>query len=229
MKQRIALLDLWRTMALLCMIGYHLCYDLVYFGMQPSKFLHQVPVRLLYYTSAYPFLFLAGASCRFSHDNLRRGFRVFCCGLLVSAAGIVVQNPIQFGVLHFLGCGMILYGLFGTYLERIPRAVAPVLWIVLFVVTKCWLDHVTVQAKWLWMFGFPYEGFYSSDYYPLLPWIFLFLLGTWFGGVLQRHRENRILTVQCPSWLTWPGRHTLWIYLLHQPVLYGVCMVLVAH
>ena len=227
MKQRIALLDLWRTVALLCMIGYHLCYDLVYFRLQEPEFLEQIPVRLLYYTSAYPFIFIAGASCCFSHDNLRRGFRIFCCGLLVSIVGILVKNPIQFGVLHFLGSCMIFYHFLGKYLSRIPKPIVPILWILLFAVTKYFVAHITVQTHWLWVLGFPYEGFYSADYYPVFPWIFLFLLGIWFGGVLQRHRTCRILTISCPGWLTWPGRHTLWIYLLHQPILYGICMILI--
>ena len=227
MKQRIALLDLWRTVALFCMIGYHLCYDLVYFDMQNAGFLQQIPVRLLYYTSAYPFIFIAGASCCLSHDNLRRGFRVFCCGLLVSAAGIMVHNPIQFGILHFLGSAMILYSVFQRQVERIPQRIAPILWIALFAVTKYWVDHVTVQTHWLWLFGFQYEGFYSADYVPFLPWSFLFLLGIWFGGMLQRHRTHRLLNIRCPNWLTWPGRHTLLLYLLHQPVLYGIFMLAV--
>ncbi len=222
MKQRIVLLDLWRTAALLCMIGYHLCYDLMAFGVRDAAFLQSISVRLLYYASAYPFIFLAGTCCCFSHDNLQRGFRVFCCGLLVSVAGVLVHNPIRFGILHFLGSAMVLYHVFQKQVERIPQRVAPILWTALFVVTKYWVDHVTVQTHWLWLLGFQYDGFASADYVPFLPWSFLFLLGTWFGGVLQRHRTHRLLRIRCPAWLTWPGRHTLVLYLLHQPVLYGI-------
>jgi uncharacterized membrane protein len=122
---------------------------------------------------------------------------------------------------------MILYSVFQKQLERIPQRIAPILWIAFFAVTKYWVDHITVRTHWLWLLGFQYDGFYSADYVPFLPWSFLFLLGIWFGGVLQRHRTHRLLNVQCPVWLTWPGRHTLLIYLLHQPVLYGIFMLAV--
>ena len=65
-------------------------------------------------------------------------------------------------------------------------------------------------------------GFYSADYFPLFPWFFMFLLGTVLGGWCLENRESRLLTVSLPAALTWPGRHSLLVYVLHQPVLYGV-------
>ena len=76
--------------------------------------------------------------------------------------------------------------------------------------------YADLFTAWL---GFPFPGFVSSDYFPLLPWIFLF----WSGYFLYRlrpeepHRELPRVAV-----LTWMGRHSLLIYLLHQPVVYGV-------
>ena len=70
--------------------------------------------------------------------------------------------------------------------------------------------------------GFTAPGFYSADYFPLFPWLFLFLVGTALGGWCLEHRESKILTASLPGALTWPGRYSLLIYVLHQPVLYGV-------
>ena len=219
---RIVLLDLWRGLALLFMIGHHICYDFVYFGFREYAFLHTLPVKMLHYLSAYPFIFLAGTSSCFSRNNLRRGLKVLICALLVSIVTEWIGNSIRFGILHFLGLSMVLYSLFSTSLNRIPNWIAPVLWLALFVVTKLWTEDIIVESRWLWIFGFPYVGFYSSDYFPMLPWVFLFLLGSWFGGVLQANREHPLLQLSCPQWLLWPGQHTLVIYLVHQPLLYGI-------
>lgn len=82
------------------------------------------------------------------------------------------------------------------------------------------------ESRWLWMFGWIYEGFVSTDYFPLLPWIFVFLLGTWAGKYIKEGRLPRwFYEAKCPP-LAGVGRHSLLIYMLHQPVLYGFTMVL---
>jgi uncharacterized membrane protein len=80
-----------------------------------------------------------------------------------------------------------------------------------------------VQTRWLWPFGFLYPGFSSADYFPLLPWLFLFLFGAWLGGRVTGGGGPDWLRVKVPPALTWPGRHSLLLYLVHQPILYGIC------
>ena len=71
-----------------------------------------------------------------------------------------------------------------------------------------------------------YSGFSSADYFPLLPWFFLFLIGTVFGGWCLQHRDSRILTAPLSGALTFLGRHSLIVYLLHQPILFGISFLL---
>ena len=85
---------------------------------------------------------------------------------------------------------------------------------------------MSVSVPWLYPLGFPGPGFSSADYFPLLPWLFLFLVGAALGGWCLDHRESRLLTAPLPRALTFPGRRSLLIYLLHQPVLYGVSFLL---
>jgi uncharacterized membrane protein len=74
--------------------------------------------------------------------------------------------------------------------------------------------------------GFPPAGFLSSDYFPLIPWLFLFLCGYF----LYRLREGRWQEFPPLHWrvpgLDWLGRHSLTVYLLHQPILYLLVVVL---
>ena len=77
-------------------------------------------------------------------------------------------------------------------------------------------------------FGFPPDGFYSTDYFPLLPWFFLFLTGYFiFRAVspLIRRKKEAGGSSPAPAAMKpfcWIGRHSLILYLLHQPVIYGV-------
>ena len=72
--------------------------------------------------------------------------------------------------------------------------------------------------------GFPGPGFYSTDYFSLIPWLFLFWAGFYLYKVVGRPRMEPLRRSICPP-LGWIGRHSLVIYMLHQPVLYGLLMV----
>ena len=73
--------------------------------------------------------------------------------------------------------------------------------------------------------GFPYPGFRSSDYFPLLPWFFLYLCGYFLGGIVAAHpRWQRPLTRNVPA-LGAVGRKALPIYLIHQPLCMLVCII----
>ena len=96
----------------------------------------------------------------------------------------------------------------------------------LYLLANWWTARAAVSVTWLYPLGLTAPGFHSADYFPLLPWFFLFLIGTVFGGWCLAHRDNRILTAPLPGPLTWPGQHSLLIYVLHQPVLYGACYLI---
>jgi hypothetical protein len=75
--------------------------------------------------------------------------------------------------------------------------------------------------------GFPPRGFFSTDYFPLFPWFFLFVTGYFLFRVLEKRDLNQKLFAggQVPL-LNLLGRHSLLVYLLHQPILYGLSMLL---
>ncbi len=219
---RLASLDLWRSVCIAAMCVYHLIYDLALFGLIPAGAPDSAACVVLRSLTGAGFILLAGVCCRFSGNNILRGLTVLAAGFLVIAASILVKNPVQFGILQLLGLCMMFYGLAGERLERLPKAVLPLICAVLFFLTLWWTNSVTVDITWIFSLGFVTEDFYSSDYYPLFPWAFLFLLGTWLGGFLKGKRGKLSL----PRALTWPGRHSLIIYLVHQPVIYGVVYVI---
>ena len=226
MSKRFDFLDAWRSLAIVLMIIYHFIYDLAIFGVITWAQLFCTPLDILQKFICCSFIFLAGTSARFSRNNLRHGLIVIAAGVIVAIGGAVGGQTIRFGVLQLLGWSMVIYHFAGKYLQKLPGSVLAVLSTAAALFTDWWTGTLTVSAKWLYPLGLMYPGFFSADYFPLLPWFFLFLIGTVFGGWCLRHRDNRLLTAPLPSPLTFLGRHSLLIYLLHQPVLYGISFLI---
>ena len=209
------------------MVAYHLLFDCYLFGWLDWDLFLSWPMVIAEKASAYSFILCAGVSSTLTRSNVKRGLITLAAGFVVIAASFVVDAPIYFGILQFLGIAMILYAALGKWVRRVPAGAAPFLWIALFVVFQIVTDRVMVDVRWLFWLGFQYPGFVSYDYFPLLPYIFLFFLGSWMGQMIAEHWEQlHFLERKAPGWLTWPGRRTLWIYLIHQPVLYGICWLI---
>lgn len=221
-ENRIELLDALRGFCIILMVAYHCGFDLVLYGLIPSWVLYNPLLNLLQPFFAGIFILISGISSRFSRNNVKRGFKTLAAAALVTVVSYLVGEPIKFGILHFLGCAMILYGLYRKWIDKIPQKAAPILFAVLFI--AFWpLTGMQFDVSFLWWLGFVPENFFSADFYPILPWIFIFLLGTWCGIFIKdRKLPGWFYDMKVPV-LPWIGRKSLWIYLLHQPVLTGIC------
>ena len=82
------------------------------------------------------------------------------------------------------------------------------------------------SVPFLFPLGLPGPGFYSADYFPLIPWIFLFWAGLFLWRFLRPYAEETVRGWPACRPLVWLGRHSLWVYLLHQPVLLGFIFLL---
>ena len=217
MKNRIWELDAARGLALLGMLIIHFVYDLVDLW---GVFSWQEPEWYLFIKNncGFVFLVISGISATLGSGRMGRGGLVFACGLLCTAvtAGMYLLGLadrgiiIWFGALHCLGVCMVLW----HWLRRLPSWSLALLGLVL-------------TAAGL---GICPDGFISSDYFPLLPNLGFFLLGALLGRTLYREKRTRFpgVSPDLPPirLLRAMGRHSLTIYLLHQPVLAGVTMVI---
>lgn len=229
---RVYALDWLRGIAVLGMVFHHALVSVQMAGWMfgknvPIEFLETDWFYVLQQIFVAAFLLISGICTVYSRSVLRRG-------LIVSGAAVAVTlvtahlmpalgvdgMQIYFGILHMFGASMLLYGLF-THPKRWVGAVTG---LVLF---GLWLYYTNEPQSMLseqirLLIGFPYDGFYSADYYPLLPYFFAYLAGTFLGPLV---RDRRF-----PAWfyqlrirpLEWVGRHSLIIYLLHQVVLFGI-------
>ena len=224
--KRIELMDALRGLALCLMVAHHFFYDLAAFCGAPWWLFTNPVFDVLHYFFAGLFIFLSGISSNFSRSNLRRGLRALALSLGITLVTVLMDMDILFGVLHMLSVCMIFYGLTRRLWEALPRAVTPVLCLAGILLTAPLVNGKTTTLPYLWMFGWTQPTFYSTDYFPLLPWIFVFLLGTWAGRyVRERRLPEWFYTARAPH-LAAVGRHSLLIYVAHQPVLYGVTMLI---
>lgn len=237
---RYPFLDELRGAAILMMVAYHLLYDgVVFAGWEIPLF--SPPLSFWQDSIGALFILLSGCASRFSRSNLRRGLRCLAAACLITAVTFFwIPNVADwFGVLHFLGCAMLLHPLVQPLLDRIPVLWGTLGFVLLFFVFypasrgQLGLGFFQVPLpSFLYrnfataILGFPPYNFASSDYYPLLPWLFLFFAGSLLGRALLRMgRRPALFRSRCRP-LAWLGRHSFWIYLIHQPILYGLIVLL---
>ena len=237
---RYVLLDELRGLDLISMMLYHASWDLVYiFGVWLGGWYVGVQGFCWQQSICWVFIILSGFCVPLGHHTLRRGAVVFASGALVTAVTLLFMpmDVVWFGVLTLLGSAMLITGLAEKLLCKIPPAVGLVVSAVLFAFTYktssgCWgvgsfslvLPQALYANYFTAYFGFYPSGFYSTDYFPLLPWLFLFWVGFFLHHLVGRKRIEPLRRSICAP-LGWLGRHSLIIYLLHQPVIYGVMTV----
>jgi len=219
-KNRIELLDAWRGTAVVVMVFWHLAWDMSLWGVFPQERMFAQPAVGVRYFIVCSFVLLSGVSCRFSRSNARRGGLTLVCAAAITLVTNLVGDPAWFGILHLLGCCMLLYALVGRFWERLPVLPAVIVSLALFLFFHRLCYGIRVQSPWWWMFGFRTREFYSSDYYPLLPWGLLFFTGAALGGWVAASRGAWKEKKAWPP-LVWVGQHALWIYMVHQVVLFG--------
>ena len=222
---RIEIIDGLRGFSVVLMVAHHLLYNLVAFLDAPSWFFFNPVFSVLAPFFAGLFIFLSGVSSRFSRSNINRGLKCLALSAVITAVTYFIGMPIWFGVLHLLGFCMLFYGLTRKFWDKIPRSAAPCLFIALIVGGAIATRNIAIRNVLAWVLGLAPRGrdfIFSYDYFPLLPWMFVFLLGTWAGWyVKERKLPERFY--EAKFWI-FPhvGRKALLIYMLHQPILYGL-------
>ena len=231
-NRRIEIIDALRGLSVVLMVIHHLLFNIWQF-LDGPRWLFTNPVfDILHLIFAGLFIFLSGVSSRFSQDNIRRGAIVAVFAVIITYVTVrVVNMPIWFGILHLLGFSMLFYGLTHKVWNLIPKMIAPYAYIAAIVLSVMALSdmHLTSDTAWmrdgLWILGWRQVGYVSHDYFPILPWIFVFLLGTWAGWFIkERKLPTGFYNIKPPIFPA-IGRKALIIYLLHQPILYGLVML----
>lgn len=240
-KPRLYLLDTVRGITLLSMILYHTLWDLAYiYG-----------INLPWYTGSlgyvwqqsicWTFILLSGFCAGLGRNKLKRGITVFAGGVAVSLVTYLFMrdNIVVFGVLTFMGTAMIFSALTEKILIKINAflgiIVSSFVFFILRNINNGWLGFENLKILKLpdflyknyitAFFGFPHSEFFSTDYFSFFPWIFLFLTGYFLYKIMEKHKE-RLFSKGKLLPFSFMGRHSLIIYLLHQPLIYGILYII---
>lgn len=225
MRDRLVVVDLARTLALAGMVVFHFTFDLELFGWLAQGTTVTGGWAVFARVVAGSFLFLSGVSLVLAHGagvrwpSFRRRFlRVAGAALLVTVVTWVVipQAFIFFGILHSIALGSLV----GVLLIRLPGEVLIGLAGVIL-----WVDRSfgwdAFNTLWLVWTGLGTGQPWTMDFVPVFPWLAAVLAGMGVARLMGRAglwvRLRGVGAGLAP--LAWPGRHSLAIYLLHQPVL----------
>ena len=236
---RFYLIDSLRGFAVFSMVIYHFVWDLNYvagvrWGSFSSlyNFLWQQSICLT-------FILISGFCYHLSRHPLKNSLIALLCGAAVTLATALLtpDSAIWFGVLTFLGSAMLICLPIRKLLYKIPSGLGFAICFCLFILCYDINDRTLVFGQialpsflydnmFTAFLGFPPRGFFSADYFSLFPWIFLFLGGFFLGSLIKRLKEPPSFLFFRVPFFEWIGRHALIIYMLHQPLLYGLTLLI---
>ncbi|ABE51160.1 heparan-alpha-glucosaminide N-acetyltransferase [Methanococcoides burtonii] len=229
-------IDLLRGIAITLMVFFHLLYDLYYFGYYDND-IRTGEVFLIGRAAAFLFIFVAGISLTLSFSKqlemeqtkpkfikyVKRGSKIFLWGMAITAGSYIFlrEGIIIFGALHFIGVAIILS--YPFLKQRSASLVAAFLTIIAGIP----LRTITIEQPWLLWIGIQPTGFRSYDYFPLIPWFGVMLMGIFTGNVLYPQYKRKFILSDISELthikvLTYMGKRSLRIYLLHQPILIAI-------
>ena len=248
-KKRIELLDGLRGFAVVLMVIHHALYNAWAF-LDAPLWLYRNPVfNVLQIIFIGVFVAISGVSSRFSKGNVERGAIVLVIAFIITYITTHMGMPITFGILHLLGFSMMFYGITRKLWDNISRKIAPVIYIALIVASalarlllspstesvvnalarlsiSLSSDNLVIHDI-LSVLGWRQHGFVSFDYQPILPWIFVFLFGTWVGEYIRENKFPLWFYEMKVPFFPLVGRNALLIYVLHQPILVGITVSIV--
>jgi uncharacterized membrane protein len=222
--ERLLWLDASRTLALLAMIVFHFVRDLEIFGVVPSGFTMTGGWAVFARVIAGSFLFLSGVSLIVAHGSglrlqawTKRMAMLVLEALLVSAGTFVAfpESYIYFGILHVIAACSVI----GLLVISV-QAWALIVLAGLVLAVDAFFGRQVFASPWLAWSGLSSTVRPSLDFLPLVPWLAPFLIGMAFAKVVpMRGFFGNVQTTGLANLMTWPGRHSLAVYLCHQPVL----------
>lgn len=228
--RRYMAVDVARGGALAMMIAYHLAFDLNLFARLGIDFNHDPRWLGLRALIVSLFLLLVGVSQSLVRRQGLDGARylkrltllIVCAGLVTLGSRMMFPSTyIFFGILHFIAVASVL-GLLTVRFYRFNLVCGILLILFGSGFAHPWFDHPLLQ--WI---GLMTHKPLTEDYVPLLPWFGVVQIGQFLGQALFRLSPGaavRDWSSPAPPFrlLAFGGRHSLLIYMVHQPVLFGL-------
>ncbi len=235
-EQRFPELDFFRGIGIAMMVVFHFVFDLFYFGLstvQPYEGFWLIFQR----TTATLLLLLVGISLSISYDRaqlngekslflkfFKRSLFLGMIALAITLATWVYPGKgfILFGIIHLIALSIFL----GYFFQRFKFFNLVLGLTLISAGLFLGFNHVTTEVPFLLWLGIPPANFFTLDYFPLLPWFGIVLIGIFLGKQFypkaQRPRSFTVPEHRAFKVLSWAGKQSLWIYMIHQLFLVGI-------
>lgn len=242
--KRIHLLDELRGFALICMVVHHAFLDIGF--VLGYSWGYEIFEKLCAFQPIFwgIFIGISGICSRLSRNTVKRGFIVLGAGTVITIVTAVIMPmlgmggaEIYFGILSCLGCCMIITGVLMPLIEKTRMSVGIIICAALFAATYTIssgsilfglidLPRFLYETNYLCPLGIYNESFFSADYFAIFPWVFLFIIGAFFGKYAKSGALPKFAYKSHSKILQKIGKNSLWVYLLHQPALYAIMYVI---
>ena len=232
-KKRLIGIDIFRGWAILLMVIFHFSYDVHYFNIIDFKIQSNTFFIWFRFLIVSMFLLTVGMSLKLAHQhkinwsNLKqRALHLGIASLLVTISSYIIfpNTWIYFGILHFIlvSSFMVLPLLNHPYLS-LTIAITSFTAFHLDIINMHWLFNLLVTPLYL-------PPTISVDVVRFVPWITFVLIGitivelTWHQIIFNRDFFNKKSKIN--RFFSILGRNSLLIYLVHQPLLFGLFFLL---
>ena len=229
-------IDFFRGIAIVMMIVFHILYDINYFDLFKIN-LGSLSIRIFNYSIGTIFLLLVGISLTLSYGRVKdklknnelklkyfkRGLKILLLGILITGITwyFLKEGFVVFGVLHCIGVSIIFaYPLLRfRFLNLLMGTILIIIGMMLY--------SLTFDFFWLVWLGLKPSRFYSIDFFPILPWFGVILIGIFLGNSLyvsykRIYKIKDLSSFKLVKFFNYLGRHSLVIYFLHHIVLLSV-------
>lgn len=239
--KRYTVLDILRGMSVISMIVFHAMWDIVnIFGVRAEWF--DSPLAFVWQQSIlWGFVLLSGFCWSLGKKKIKRSLVVLAASVVISAftAFFMPENIILFGVLTFLGTAMLLTAATDRIFKKINPYIGVFCCAVLFLFTfsigerAVGIGDIRLFSLPDWLYrnyftaylGFAPNEFFSVDYVPVFPWIFLFWFGYFLYHIFKTNGFLKYLSFLRVKPMEYIGRNSLIIYIIHQPLVYALLYV----
>ena len=236
-------IDTLRGIAVIMMIIYHILFNLNFFNVYNIN-LQTLPFQIFLYPIGTTFLLLVGLSLTLSYSRIQneltkrqqikkyisRGLMIFGFGLIITIITwlLIPECFIIFGVLHCIGISIIISYPFLKF--KILNLLIGIILIIIGVILRA----LSFNFSWLLWVGLKPLRFCTLDYFPLLPWFGVVLIGIYLGNMIYSNNKRNfylkdISNIKIIKFLVFLGQNSLLIYFIHQPIIILILSLLIIY
>lgn len=238
--KRYYIIDYIRVFVIINMILYHALWDMVHIFHSDYMWFKGSFCHIWQRIICITFIFISGFCWSISRNHLKRGIYILICSFIITAVTAVFmpESKVMFGILVLIGSSVIIMIPLEGLLKYINKFAGLILSVLLYIffynINKGYIlfdikvpDYL-YNGSFMTYMGFMDKNFYSSDYFSIIPWIFIFFSGYFAFGIFSEKNMLYLLEGKPNKIVMGISRKSLLIYLIHQPIVYGI-LTLIYH